>query len=551
MGSGGDIQKAYREGARGNRTWSGLPLKETYNPEDLKDIEYSEEINHPGEFPFTRGIHPNLYRKRLWTRREVCGFGTPQDTNRRLKFQAAEGATGLLIIFDVPTTFGIDADHPRAEREVGVVGVSISSLKDMEMVMEGIPAAENTVSLVSNTCAAPVHLAQYVAAAEKQGADPARLRGSVQNDPVGFRYCGYSPSVPLDLSVKTAVDCIEYCAQHMPLYYPVSVDTYALREQGINAVQEIAFGQAIASVYVQGALERGLDIDYFAPRITFYCSSHIDFFEEIAKLRAARKVWARLMKEEYGARKPQSMQFRFGAHTAGCSLVPQQAMNNVIRVSYEALAAVLAGAQSMHCCSYDEPIAIPTEESQLIALRTQQVLAYETGVARVADPLGGSYYMESLTGRMEEEISALLKEIKDQGGMLEAIKKGWVDKEIEKSALTIQKETDSGEMVVVGQNAFTKDDGGGTPGAFHKVTPLARESVADSLDKLRRERDNQKVKACLETIHEAARRDHNRNLIPLILEAVRAYATQGEIMGAVRTAFGYDYDPLLTIESPF
>ncbi len=548
---GRDIQDAYREGAKGSKTWSGLPLQEAYIPEDLKNIEYSREINHPGEFPFVRGIHANLYRKRLWTRREVCGFGAPQDTNRRLKFQAAEGATGLLIIFDVPTTFGIDADHPRAENEVGVVGVSISSLKDMETVLEGISTADNTVSLVSNTCAAPVHLAQYIAAAEKQGAEVGRLRGSVQNDPVGFRYCGYAPAVPLELSVKTAVDCIEFCARNMPQYYPISVDTYALREQGINAVQEMAFGMAIALVYVQGALERNLNIDSFASRVTFYCSSHIDFFEEIAKLRAARKVWARIMRDKFGANQAGSMQFKFGSHTAGCSLVPQQPLNNVIRVAYEALAAVLAGTQSMHCCSFDEPIAIPTEESQRIALRTQQILAYECGVARVADPLGGSYYVESLTRQMEEEITALLEQIDDQGGMVEAIKKGWVDGEIEKSALRVQKEIDSREMTVVGQNAFAADGDEETPGSFHKVSPLSREWAVESLERLRRKRDNDKVKTCLEDIYETAVKEKNNNLMPPILDAVKAYATQGEIMGAIRSAFGYSYDPLGLLESKF
>ena len=385
------LTESYAEGAKSEETWSRIPIKTVYTPKDIEDLDYDTSIGDPGEYPFTRGIHPEMFKGRFWTRRELCGYGTPTDTNKRLKYLAGEGQGGLNFINDLPTALGIDPDHPQAIGDIGVAGVPLASLKDMELLMDGIPMEDISTSIVVSTCSAPVVLAEYVALAQNKGLDISKMRGTIQNEPLKGRYCGYGPSTNhIDLCLKTSVDIIEYCTGNMPLWYTMNVNLYDLRENGIDAAQEIAFGFSMAIGYIEEALSRGLVIDDFAPRIAFYCSAHIDFLEEIAKLRAARKLWAKIMKERFGATDPRSLKFKFGVHTAGCSLVPQQPLNNIVRVAYEALAAVLAGAQSLHCCSYDEPIALPSEESHRIALRTQQIVAYEMSVASVADPLGGS-----------------------------------------------------------------------------------------------------------------------------------------------------------------
>ena len=545
------LTEAYFERPKKTETWSGFPVKEVYGPEDMKDMDYKRDVGEPGQYPYTRGIYRDMYRGRYWTRREVCGYGTAADTNERLKFHLEEGASGLSVIPDIPSHMGMDGDHPRAGEEVGLQGAPLTSLKDMEDLVAGIPLDKISMSFNESACSCPVTLAQYIIAAEKQGVDKAKLRGTMQNDPLHARYCGYRPTNPIDLSVRTSTDIIEYCTKHMPLWVTGNVNMYDWREMGINASQEIAFGFSVAMAYIDGALKRGLDIDEFAPRRGFYCSAHIDFFEEIAKLRAARRMWARIMKQSYGAKDARSLMFRFGVHTAGCSLFPQQPLNNIIRIAYEALAAVLGGVQSLHCCSYDEPISLPTEESHRLAIRTQQILAYETGVANVTDPLGGSYYVEALTNKIEEEATRILEEIESLGGALEGMRNGWFDAEVEKAALKYQREIDAGERIIVGVNAFTIGKEKETPGGVHRVAPESQRLQVERVRELKQTRDEERVRAALGKLRQEAEKGEKVNLMPPILEAVSVYATRGEIMGTVRQVYGYSYDPLGVIESPF
>ncbi len=364
-----DYLKSYYEKPQSAKTWSGYDVQELYTPDDLVKNDYKKNIGDAGDYPFTRGLHRNMFRGRYWTRREVVGIGSPADTHARAAFCFEQGGSGLNTIADVTYEMGLDVDHPWAENEVGLTGVNITSVKDMETLVGDIPLDKVSWSLITASTAAAATMAQYVVVAQQKNYDISLLRGSIQNDPIHFRYCGFRPACPLDLSVKLGSDVMEYCTRHMPKFYYTTVNMYDLREQGINAHQEVAYGFGIAMCYIDELLRRGLHIDDFAPRFTFYVSCHVDFFEEIAKIRAARRMWARLIKEKYGAKDPRSMQFRFAVHTAGCSLVPQQPLNNIVRIAYEALAAVLGGVQSLHCCSYDEPMCLPTEKGHLQALR--------------------------------------------------------------------------------------------------------------------------------------------------------------------------------------
>ncbi len=546
------LEKAYYEGAKRLKTWSGFSVKEVYTPEDVNGIDYSKDIADPGDYPYTRGIHANMFRGRVWTKRELCGFGTPADTNKRLKYLTEEGQSGLNFINDLPTALGMDSDHPLAEGEIGIIGVPLSSLRDMETLMDGMPIDKASVSIVVSTCTAPIVLAQYIALAEKRGVDISGLRGTIQNEPLKGRYCGFGPNTEHpDLCLQSAVDIIEYCTKYMPNWYTMNVNLYDLRETGINAFQEVGFGFSMAIAYINEALKRGLDIDDFAPRMAFYCSAHIDFFEEIAKLRAARRLWAKIMKDRFKAKNPKSVKFKFGIHTAGCSLVPQQPMNNIIRVAYEALAAVLSGVQSLHCCSYDEPIALPTEEAHRIALRTQQVLAYETGVATVADPLAGSFYVENLTNGIEDEAAKIIEKIDEIGGITAAMNTKWLDNEIEKAAYKYQKELDEKERIVVGVNEFVIPPEEDIEGEVHKISSEAAKTQIEGLRELRETRDNDKVQETLSKLREAAAEKSGKNLMPFIVDAVKVYATIGEVNGTIREAFGYHYDTMGVINSPF
>ena len=542
--------ESYRGRASDLKTWSGLQLENFYRPADIAAIRYETEIADPGEFPFTRGIHRDMYRGRYWTQREVTGFGTPEETNARLKFLLGQGASGLNVIPDNPSILGLDSDHPRAEGEVGLQGVPMCTIEDMERLLDGIPVERVSMSLIASSTQTPVALAQYIAVARSRGLKPADLAGTTQNDPIHCRWAGFRISSPVRLALKTAVDVIEYCTRNMPRWYPINVNLYDLREQGIGAAQEIAFGFALADMYIQAALERGLSIDDFAPRFAFYCSAHIDFFEEIAKLRAARRLWAKRLRDRYGAKNPESLKFRFGVHTAGCSLVAREPLNNIVRVAYEAMAAVLAGVQSLHCCSYDEPIALPTEASVRLALRTQQILAYETGVARVADPLGGSYFIESLTRRIEEEILSILGEIEARGGMARALETGWIDVQIEEAALRVQREIEGGQRVVVGLNRFEGTEDAAQPRA-HRVRPESQQRQIERVRQFKARRDEGKVKARLRELRSRAESGEKENLIPAMIEAAAEQATLAEILGTVRIAMGEPYDPLGTLAHPF
>ncbi|MCD6152735.1 MAG: methylmalonyl-CoA mutase [Syntrophobacterales bacterium] len=544
-----DYLKAYYEKPSSFKSWSGYDVKEIYTPEDSPDEKYEEKIADAGEYPFTRGIHANMFRGRLWTKREVVGIGSPADTHERLQYLVEQGGSGLNTIADVTYEMGLDADHPWAVNEVGLTGVNITSIKDMETLTKDIPLDKVSWSLITASTAASVTMAQYIAVAEDAGYQPAALRGSVQNDPIHFRYCGFRPASPLDLSIKLGSDVMEYCTRNLPKWYYTTVNMYDLREQGITAPQEVAFGFGIAMCYIDELIRRGLNIDEFAPRFTFYVSCHMDIFEEVAKIRAARRMWAKLMKEKYGAKDPRSMHFRFAVHTAGCSLIPQQPLNNIVRVAYEGLTAVLAGVQSLHCCSYDEPMCLPSEKAHLQALRTQQILAYETGVTNVADPLGGSYYVESLTDKMEEEVLKVMKRVEDVGGMEEAIRTEWLDHELESEAVERQKELDDGSKLVVGLNIFKEEEEKETPMGVQRVSPQSAKQQIEEVKELKRTRDMSKVRDAIKRIRDEA--GEGKNTIPPMMEASRAFATTGEMLGTIRQVFGYSYDPMEIIESPF
>ncbi|HUY27409.1 MAG TPA: methylmalonyl-CoA mutase family protein [Candidatus Binataceae bacterium] len=549
-GGENDTLKAYFEKLETPTTWSGLPTKPCYGPADGAGLDYSRDLNDPGEFPYARGVHADMYRGRLWTKREVCGFGSGRDTNQRLRFQISQGVSGLSIIGDNNSSLTIDADHPMATPEAGLQGVSVNSLRDMEDLFDGIQVEKVSVSFDLSGLNCIAWMAMYVAAAEKRGIDLAALRGTIQNDTLHYQFCGFGDSCPVDMGLKTSVDIIEFCTRRMPLWYTGNANLYDMRENGLDAPQEVAFGLSLAATYIEKAIERGLNVDDIAPRRAFYCSCHIDLFEEVAKLRAARRMWARLMRDRFGAKNPRSLQFRFGVHTSGVSLYPQQPLNNAIRIAYEALAAVLAGAQSIHTCSYDEPIGLPTETSQALAIRTQQILAYETGAAQVADPLGGSWYVESLTNQIEAKAQEIMAEIEKQGGMLAAIKSGWVLREIEAAALRRQSEIESGVKIVIGVNAFQAARETSTPGGVHQLPPGQGEAIAASVRELRRSRDQRRVAEALLRLHECARAGERVNLLPPLIDAARAYATIGEMMGTIRLADGRPYDPMGVLQPP-
>lgn len=544
-----DYLKAYYERATGFKSWSGYDLNEIYTPKDRANEDYEKDVADAGAYPFTRGIHPNMFRGRLWTKREVVGIGSPKDTHDRLKYLFEHGGSGLNTIADVTYELGLDADHPWAVDEVGSTGVNITSVKDMETLTKDIPLDKVSWSLITASTAASVTMAQYVAVAENAGYNLATLRGSIQNDPIHSRFCGFRPACPLDLSIKLGSDVMEYCTRNLPKWYYTTVNMYDLREQGITAPQEVAFGFGIAMCYIDELIRRGLDIDEFAPRFTFYVSCHVDLFEEVAKIRAARRMWAKLLKEKYGAKDPRSMQFRFAVHTAGCSLIPQQPLNNIVRIAYEALAAVLGGVQSLHCCSYDEPMCLPTEKGHLQALRTQQILAYETGVTNVADPLGGSYYVESLTDKIEEESLRIMKQVDEVGGMEEAIRTEWLDRQFEAEAVKRQKELDSGKKLVVGVNIFTTEQEKTTPLGVQRVPEQSAKQQVEEIKELKRTRNTDKLKDAIERLKDDT--GEGKNVIPAMVEATKTYGTTGELLGTVREVFGYTYDPMETVESPF
>jgi methylmalonyl-CoA mutase N-terminal domain/subunit len=517
---------------------SGRAVEPVYTTLDLDAHAVTEE-GLPGEFPFLRGIHPTMYRGKLWTMRQFAGFGTARDTNERYKFLLAHGQTGLSVAFDFPTLMGYDSDHPRAEGEVGRCGVAISSLKDMENLFDGIPLDRVSTSMTINGPAAML-FCFYVAAAERQGIDIRRLQGTIQNDMLKEYMAQHAWIFPVLPALKVIVDVIEWAAEHTPKWNTISISGYHIREAGATAAQELAFTLANGFCYVEHGLARGLDVDSFAPRLSFFWDVHNDFFEEIAKLRAARRIWARTLRQKYGARDPRSWQMRFHCQTAGVSLTAQQPQINVVRVAYQALAAVLGGTQSLHTNALDETLALPTEESVRVALRTQQILAYETGVPNVADPLGGSYYVEALTDGLEREAAGLFAEIEAQGGVVRAIETGWFQRQIAESAARFQGAVEQRRRLVVGLNAFEVDNE--PPVDILRIGTEAERTQRDGMAALRATRDGPLVAARLDELRRAAAED--RNIIPAMLDCARAYATLFEIRQVLESVYGTYREPV-------
>ena len=513
------------------KTSSGIPVKPVYSPEDSGDVGF------PGEHPYLRGIHPTGYRGRLWTMRMFAGFGTAEETNQRFKYLLDSGQTGLSVAFDMPTLYGYDTDDPVATGEFGKCGVAVSSLADMEVLFDGIPLDRITTSMTINAPAAIIW-AMYIVAAEKQGVALESLGGTIQND-ILKEYSAQNEYIfPPEPSMRLVTDTIEFATEHMPRWNPISISGYHIREAGSTAVQEMAFTLADGFEYVRWCLDRGLDIDDFAPRLSFFFNVHNNFFEEIAKFRAARKVWALEMRERFGAKSPRSCWMRFHAQTAGCSLTAQQPENNIVRVSLQALAAVLGGCQSLHTNSMDEAWALPSEQAVLLALRTQQVIAEESGAADTVDPLGGSYYLETLTRQVETGAYDYFQRIEDMGGVIHAIESGFLQREIAEASYAQQKELDLSEQVVVGLNAYTSASEIGIP--LLKVDMEGERHQVERLNNVRRRRDDHEVSVALRALERAAR--ESQNLMPPIIEAVRAYATLGEMMGVFRDRFG-EYTP--------
>jgi methylmalonyl-CoA mutase, N-terminal domain len=493
----------------------------------------------PGQFPYTRGIHANMYRGRLWTMRQFAGFGTAEDTNQRYKFLLEHGQTGLSVAFDFPTLMGYDSDHPRSEGEVGKCGVAISSLADMETLFRGIPLDQVSTSMTINGPAAML-FCFYVAAAEKQGVSSEKLRGTIQNDILKEYMAQHAWVYPVEPALKIIVDVFEWAARHAPLWNTISISGYHIREAGATAAQELAFTLANGFTYVERGLARGLAVDEFAPRLSFFWDIHNDFFEEIAKLRAARRIWARAMRDRYGAKNPRSCMMRFHSQTAGVTLTAQQPLNNIVRVAYQALAAVLGGTQSLHTNSLDETLALPTEQSVQVALRTQQILAHESGVTSVADPLGGSHFVEALTDQMEREAHGLFAEIEAIGGVVPGIESGWFQRQIAQSAASYQQELEANQRLVVGVNAFS--EGEDHPVEILKISNDAEDGQRRRLGALRAERDAALVERRLEELAEAARND--RNVLEPMLNCARAYATLGEIREALEKVYGHYREPV-------
>jgi len=514
-------------------TISDLEIPSIVCPEDLAGWDYDSKLGFPGQFPFTRGVYPSMYRGKLWTMRQFSGFGTPKDTNKRYKYLLANGQTGLSVAFHYPTLYGRDSDHPLSRGEVGVCGVAVDTLKDMETIFEGIPLDKVTTSMTINGPAA-VLLAMYIAVAEKQGVSKKQIGGTIQNDILKEYIAQKSWIFPPEPSMRLIVDTFEYCANEVPRWNPISISGYHIREAGSTAVQELAFTLYDGMEYVKAGIERGLDVDKFAPRLSFFFNAHNDFFEEIAKYRAARRIWARVMKDRFGAKKPESMRLRFHTQTAGCSLTAQQPYNNVVRVTIQALAAVLGGTQSLHTNSLDETYALPTEEAVTIALRTQQIIAEESGVANTIDPLGGSYFVEWLTDKMESEALRYFEIIDKMGGMIEAIKLGYPQREIADSAYRYQKQLDRCEKIIVGVNKFRS--GPTPPISLLRIDPKVEKEQVANLNRVRKERDNSSVKKALSRLESAA--TGKENLMPYILDAVKAYASIGEICDTLRAVFG-------------
>jgi methylmalonyl-CoA mutase, N-terminal domain len=514
-------------------TISGEPIKPLYTEADLPhDAEAS--IGYPGEFPYTRGVYGSMYRGRLWTMRQFAGFGTAQETNRRFRYLLDHGQTGLSTAFDMPSLMGHDSDHPRSLGEVGREGVAVDSLQDMRDLFSEIPLDQVSVSMTINA-PAPIMLAFYVVAAERSGVPPEKLAGTIQTDILKEYIAQKEWCFPVDPAMRLVTDMIEWCAHSMPRWHPISISGYHIREAGSTAAQELAFTLKDGLTYVEHAVARGLDVDAFAPRLSFFFNAHIDFFEEIAKYRAARRIWARELRDTFGARDERSMLMRFHTQTAGVSLTAQQPLNNIVRTAIEALAGVLGGTQSLHTNSFDEALALPTEEAVRVALRTQQIIAEETGVANTIDPLGGAYFIEALTDQLEAQAYEYFRKIDELGGMVEAVKRGYPQREIADAAFQYQQEVESGVRKVVGVNAYTEGDDRET--AILRIDPAFETDQVRRVRAVRERRDPEPVKRTLDALEQAARSE-GENLMPLLIEAARAEATEGEMVETLQRVFG-------------
>ncbi|HHZ04051.1 acyl-CoA mutase large subunit family protein [Acetomicrobium hydrogeniformans] len=528
------IQK-YPERKSTFTTGGGVPVERLYTPENIKDLDYTEDLGFPGDYPYTRGVQPTMYRGRFWTMRQYAGYASAEESNERYKYLLQQGQTGLSVAFDLPTQIGYDSDHPMAQGEVGKVGVAIDSLEDMEILFDGIPLDKVSTSMTINAPAS-ILLAMYIAVGEKQNVPADKLSGTIQNDILKEYIARGTYIFPPKPSMRLITDIFEFCSKHVPKWNTISISGYHIREAGSTAVQEVAFTLADGIAYVEAAVKKGLDPNVFGRRLSFFFNSHNDFLEEIAKFRAARRLWAKIMRERFGVTNPNAQKLRFHTQTAGCTLTAQQPENNIIRVTIQALAAVLGGTQSLHTNSFDEALALPTEESVRIALRTQQIIAYESGVTNTVDPLAGSYYLEWLTNEIERRAQEYIDKIDEMGGMLVAIEKGYVQQQIQDSAYAYQRAIEKGEQIVVGVNKFQIEEKG-TSRKILRVDPSMAEKQIARLRALKESRDNVKVKEALEEIRKAAK-DESANLMPKILEAVKVYATLGEICDVLREEFG-------------
>jgi len=520
-------------------TTSSMAVAPLYTPLNTAGIDPSEDIGLPGEYPYTRGVYDSMYRTRLWTMRQFAGFATAEETNARYKFLLDHGQTGLSVAFDLPTLMGYDSDHAMSEGEVGVCGVAIDSLADMETLFRGIPLDQVSTSMTINGPAI-LFLALYVAVAEKQGIDSSKLRGTIQTDPLKEYIAQKEWLFPPEPHLKIVVDMMDWCTRKAPLWHPISISGYHIREAGSTAVQELAFTLADGFTYVERGIAAGLDVDSFAPRLSFFWNSHNDFFEEVAKYRAARRIWARHMKERYGAKSPRSLLMRFHTQTAGCSLTEQQPENNIVRTAIQALAAVMGGTQSLHTNSMDETFALPTEKAVKIALRTQQVIAYESGVQNVIDPLGGSYYVEALTSRMEEEAEEYFRQIEDMGGVVAGIEQGFFQREIAEAASRYQAEIDSKRRVIVGVNEFI-EKGEALEIPILRIDPRYEREQIERLRAVRAERDAGRFEGAMSALRDAIRAEEN--LMEPVLDCVRTYATMGEIVEMMKGEYGTWREP--------
>lgn len=527
-------------------TVSNEEINRLYTPEDIKDLDYDRDLGYPGEYPFTRGVYPTMYRGRLWTMRQFAGFGGPEETNQRFKYLLKEGQTGLSTAFDMPTLMGLDSDHPLADGEVGVEGVAVDTLRDFEILFDGIPLDQVTTSFTINP-SAPVIYAMYIAIGDKQGVPREKLRGTIQNDMLKEFIAQKEWVIPPRPSVDLIIDIFEFGIKETPNFNLISISGYHIREAGSTAIQELAFTLADGMAYVEAAIKRGIDIDILGPQLSFFFNSHNSFFEEIAKFRAARRIWAKAMRERYGAKNPESWKLRFHTQTAGCSLTEQQPLNNIIRVTIQALAAVLGGTQSLHTNSYDEALALPSEEAVRIALRTQQIIAYESGVADTIDPLAGSYFVEALTNETERKALEYIKRIEEMGhgsileGVFAGIESGFFQREIAQAAYEYQKQVESGEQIIVGVNKYVMPQDERVN--ILRVDPEVQRRQIERLNRVRAERDNRAVKRALERLEEATR--NKENTMPYIVEAVKAYASVGEIMEVLKKVHGAYREPVM------